>query len=400
MKCLALFLAVLCLRLPTHGQDEKPAEPEPSAAHRFVLLVGKIGDKAEVRAQLQVSSGDGVASPLMGSYHYLSQGKAIFLIGSLENDILKLEESIPSPEEEKVTGRFQGRWEGGEEGKPVRISGTWISADGQRKLPFTLAEAAEAGSVALDFHFFEETYERKRGDASFERAQSLLFPQLRDRSEAAGRINAAIRRLALDFGESGEEEEAEEKKPNLLSPAPSLAAIEASVRADIPTDEELKAADFSYSNSLTFHNEFQVRQDGHGLLCLRLFHTEYTGGAHGNHGAAHVTFDLATGKEVTLDDLFKPGIKNELTRLAEAALREQYGLKPGDSLSGEGPLFEDKFELNDNWFVTSTGLGFSYDPYEIGPYAAGFIEPLIPFAKLKDLLKEGSPLERFGKQAK
>ena len=81
-------------------------------------------------------------------------------------------------------------------------------------------------------------------------------------------------------------------------------------------------------------------------------------------------------------------------------MREEHGLKPDDSLSGEGPLFEDKFELNDNWFVTPAGLGFSYSPYEIGPYAAGFIEPVIPFAKLKDLLKEGSPLERFGKKAK
>jgi hypothetical protein len=399
MKCLALFLAVLCLQLPLRARDEKPAEPEPSAAHRFVLLAGKIGDKAEVRAQLQLSPGEESAPLLMGSYHYVSQGKAIFLNGNLENDTLKMEESVPSVEGEKVTGRFQGRWEGGEEGKPVRISGTWTSGDGQRKLPFTLQESAEAGSVALEFHFFEESYARKRGDASFERSQSLLFPQLRDRSEAAGRINAAIRRLALAGGESSGDEEEQEKKPDPSAPAPSLSAIEASVRADIPTDGELAETDFSYSSSLTYHDEVQVRQDGHGLLCLRLFHTEYTGGAHGNHGAAHVTFDLATGKEVRLDDLFKPGVKDQLTRLAEATLREEYGLKPDDSLSGEGPLFEDKFELNDNWFVTPVGLGFSYDPYEIGPYAAGFIEPMIPFAKLKDLLKDGSPLERFGKKA-
>jgi hypothetical protein len=377
-----------------------PAEPEPSAAHRFVLLAGKIGDKAEVRAQLQLSPGEQSAPLLMGSYQYVSQGKTIHLNGSLEGNVLKMDESLPSVEEAKVTGRFQGRWEGGEEGKPVRISGVWISADGQRKLPFALEETAEAGSAALEFHFFEETYERKRGDASFERTQSLLFPQLRDQSEAAGRINASIRRLALACGESGGDQEGEAKKSGLSAPAPSLSAIEASVRADIPDDKELAETEFSYSSTLTYHDEFQVLQDGHDLLCLRLFHTEYTGGAHGNHGAAHVTFDLATGKEVTLDDLLKPGVKDELTRLAEAALREEYGLKPSDSLSDEGPLFEDKFELNDNWFVTPAGLGFSYSPYEIGPYAAGFIEPLIPFARLKDLLKDGSPLERFGKKAK
>lgn len=394
MKCLALVLAVLCLRPSVMAEDEKPTEPEPSPEHRFVLLAGKIGDKAEVRAQLQLSPGEDSAPLLFGRYHYVNQGKTLLLNGKLEKDVLKLEESVPSVEDEKVTGRFQGRWEGGDEGVPVRISGTWTSGDGQRKLPFTLEEAAEAGSVALDFHFFEETYERKRGGSSFQREQSLLFPQLRDRGEAAGRINAAIRHLALDRGESGDEEE---KKSDLSPPAPSLGAIEASVRADIPTDKELRETEFGFSSTLSYHDEFQVVNDGHGLLCLRLFHTEYTGGAHGNHGASHVTFDLATGKKLALDDLLKPGVKAELTRLAEAALREEHGLKPGDSLAAEGPLFEDKFELNDNWFLTPEGLGFSYDPYEIGPYAVGFIEPLIPFTRLKTLIKEGSPLESFVK---
>jgi predicted AAA+ superfamily ATPase len=68
-----------------------------------------------------------------------------------------------------------------------------------------------------------------------------------------------------------------------------------------------------------------------------------------------------------------------------------------DSLRADdkGPLFEDVFELNDNWFLSPEGLGFSFDPYEIGPYAAGFIELVIPYSKLKAWVKPGSALARI-----
>jgi hypothetical protein len=91
----------------------------------------------------------------------------------------------------------------------------------------------------------------------------------------------------------------------------------------------------------------------------------------------------------------KPGWRDPLNVLAEAQLRAQYELKESDSLNDKGPLFEDVFELNDNWFLSPEGLGFSFDPYEIGPYAAGFIELVIPYSKLKAWVKPGSALERI-----
>ncbi len=383
----AVFFGLALAAVAQEGTE--PAPLPPSAAHRFVLLAGKIGPKAEVRAQLQVEPGEESDRALTGTYHYLSQRKTIHLSGHLDGNEVELEETLTAYGDE-VTGRFEGRWEGGDEDQPIRLTGTWTSGDGKRELPFTLEETAEAGSVALDFYFFEETYERKRGDASVHREHSLLFPQLRGSGKVAARINAAIRHLAWPRVDAEAEDEPD---LDLSRPAPSLRAIEKAVRAEIPSDEELDDLEFSFFETLSFQDEFQVVLNSHGLLCLRLFHTEYTGGAHGNHWASHITFDLASGEELTLDDLLKPGARDELTKLAETALREQHDLKPGDSLSEKGPLFDNAFELNDNWFLTPEGLGFSFDPYEIGPYAAGFIEPLIPFAQMKGLPKEGSLLE-------
>jgi hypothetical protein len=191
--------------------------------------------------------------------------------------------------------------------------------------------------------------------------------------------------------------DAAEEKPNPSShePIPTLSSLEKAVRAILPTNEELKDLEISHFESLTFEEDFVVMLNMLEVFSMRMLHSEYTGGAHPNSSAGHVTFDLKTGEELTLDDLLKPGWRDPLTDLAEAQLRSQYELKEGDALNDKGPLFDNVFELNDNWFLSPEGLGFSFDPYEIGPYAAGFIEPVIPYSKLKDWVKPGSALERI-----
>lgn len=360
----------------------------PSGDHAFLILAGKVGESSPIQMQLMREPGDtGGNSMLHGSYHYLSQRKTLELSGRLRyDDSFELEESLPVVDA-KSTGSFTGKWQDGDDGGAIRLTGTWTSADGKRKLPFTLQQVQPEGSAALDFHYFEESYGRKRGGGYFERRSSLLFPQVRGTSGAASAVNAALRRIA-DGREEGEEAPRKE--------VPTLVQLENSVLAPMPDADQRAEMEISYSSSETYDDLFRIQLNAAGLLCIRHFHTEYTGGAHGNHWASHVTLDLSTGRQVTLEELLTPEPKAQLTRLAEAALREFYGLKPGEALNSDnGPLFENKFELNDNWFLTPGGLGFCFIPYEIGPYAAGFIEPVIPWEQLKPLIREGSPLEKL-----
>lgn len=382
-----LFLPLLLSSLASLPAQTESAEPAPTSEYRFLTLSGKIGDKAAVRARLWLEPDEFTGRRLTGTYHYLSQRKPLHLSGSLEGGDVKLEETLKAFDED-ITGRFQGQWHEEDLGGPVKITGTWTSADGQRKLPFTLAESNDEESAALDFYHFAESYSRQRGDDRVERSQSLVFPQVRGDSPAVNRLNDALRHLALSGDEEGSE-------AGPKDPAPTLRQIELSVRADIPRGKEVADLEISHFESLTYHDAMEVVLNERGLLCLRLFHTEYTGGAHGNHWARHLTFDLATGDALTLDDLLNPGWNQPLTQLAEAALRAEHDIKEGDSLAEKGPLFEETFELNDNWFLTAEGLGFSFDPYEIGPYAAGFIEPQIPMEQLRPFLKKGSPLQKL-----
>ena len=383
---LALVLTVVCF-LSAHAQDT-PSVPQPNEQHRQVVLTGKIGEKAAVRAVITTEPDQDGGIDLHGTYHYLSQKKTIHLWGSLEGDQASVEEGARRYAE-TVSGRFDGTWSFGDDPGQTTFKGTWTSGDQKRKLPFTLTEVQDPDIPGLDFFVFSEEYARRSGSQVMHREQALIFPQLRGKGKALKQVNGYIRHLALQLVDDTEDEPAPDAAP------PSLKTLEKAVRAPLPDDKELEDLEIGHFASLTYEESFEVLLNEKKLLSLRLFHSEYTGGAHPNYGASHVTFDLTTGDELTLDDLLKPGWRDIVTQLAEASLREQHGLKPDAPLNAEGPLFENAFELNDNWFLTAEGLGFSYDPYEIGPYAAGFIEPVIPYSQLKSLIRPTSPLNRL-----
>lgn len=75
-----LALVWSCLSAVSPAQ-EPTAKPQPSDDRHQVAFEGKIGDKIAVRAVINVTpAGDG-SSSLQGTYHYLSQGKVIYLLG-------------------------------------------------------------------------------------------------------------------------------------------------------------------------------------------------------------------------------------------------------------------------------------------------------------------------------
>ena len=51
----------------------------------------------------------------------------------------------------------------------------------------------------------------------------------------------------------------------------------------------------------------------------------------------------------------------------------------------------------DNWTITKKGLGITFDPYQVGPYAAGPQHVLVPYSALKEIIKPDGPVGQFVK---
>lgn len=105
--------------------------------------------------------------------------------------------------------------------------------------------------------------------------------------------------------------------------------------------------------------------------------------AHPGHGVRIFNFDLKTGATIKLSDLFIPGFENKLKRIVESAFIKNWGEDNWDFTKGNG-----SFYLSANFSIEKNGLVFSYNPYEIGVYAAGAPDVTIKWEQLKALLKE------------
>lgn len=376
------------------AQETEPIEP--SEAHAFVVLEGTIGDSLEVRMFLATDPEweEEDSERASGWYEYKSIRKPIALWGGVDGEgTMTLDEGVRSLnlEEDEVTGRFEGTFETeGEEG--VVYSGHWTSPDGKRKLPFILDEQYVPGIAAIDRYYFSVKYERKRGSGSIERDHSMVLAQVRGDTPAIAKVNAYLRSMAVWHSgnvETGTEEMDDSTWSDPES-APTLEELELAIDVNKPGEDEMY---FGFASTESYDDDFEIVYNSGNLLCVRFYQYSYTGGAHGNHWDTHVTFDLTTGNVVKLDDLFSEGWEEPLTRLVEKAIRRDYDI-PADQPLSEALLFDDEFALNENWFLTPAGLGFSYVPYEIAAYAVGFVQPVVEREDFGELLKPDSILER------
>ena len=116
---------------------------------------------------------------------------------------------------------------------------------------------------------------------------------------------------------------------------------------------------------------------GDSLLVLAQQYYGYYGGAHGNHFTALLPFTAYPPRRLTYGDLFAPGNEPDLSRMLTERARET-----GAS------IYVDTVPVTDNVAPLPEGLRFLYDPYAIGPYAAGEITIDLPYEQVRGLMRE------------
>jgi len=128
------------------------------------------------------------------------------------------------------------------------------------------------------------------------------------------------------------------------------------------------------------------------LLCLGLTHDVYYGGAHGGRMIEAYMYDLATGAEVTVDDICTDPAAFK-AQVSDTVVAQIAGL-PAES----NPYFEgyetavpDAFPLA-AWSISDSCVArmftITYPEYEIAPYAAGQPTFAIPLEDLKPFFND------------
>jgi len=126
---------------------------------------------------------------------------------------------------------------------------------------------------------------------------------------------------------------------------------------------------------------------GDSLISITIQEEYYTGGAHGVNSVRFINIQPHTGARVTLGEVLKPGYEAVLTSAGEKVFRQDHKLAPTESLLEHSFEFpDDKFKLPANYGFSPEGIIFYYNSYEIGSYAAGPTQLVIPYSALADVL--------------
>jgi hypothetical protein len=124
----------------------------------------------------------------------------------------------------------------------------------------------------------------------------------------------------------------------------------------------------------------------------------YTGGAHGSKGCANHVIDLKSGNRIKEEDIFADNFQNELSKIIIDALVQKFELESVAQLEEAKEIFNvNEILPNNNFLVDNSGITYTYNEYEIAPYAVGIIDVSLPFHKIKHLLKKNTPVYHLAK---
>lgn len=333
---------------------------------------GTIGDKLGVTAILSTRVNDEGEKFRSGSYYYKKTGIPL----SLEGQVLSDPSGILLRENEHVRGEdvvFSGEWSVKLDGKT--ITGTWTNPEKKSPLPISLEEAYPDGSARMNVHRFTSSWKREKDGQTAGENFSLEVVQLAGDSAGIAKVNTELLKIAWPVGDEDEPAKA---------PEITMAQLEKACQISPPAEIDWDSAHIG-----TFQFSMEVLMNEAGFFSMGKRAYSYLGGAHGEHSVRHSNFDLTTGKMLDLSELTVDGTTSRWTKLANARLRTDLGVKEGGSLKALG-FMKDPVELNDNWFLTPGGIGFTYDPYEVAPYAQGTVRFILPWKDIAADLKPGT----------
>jgi uncharacterized protein DUF3298/peptidoglycan-N-acetylmuramic acid deacetylase PdaC-like protein len=343
------------------SQSQGGTTPAPQARY----FKGSIGTSLDLQMKL-VRTGD----QLSGNYFYEKIGTRIDVRGNVDKDgNLTLEEFDPSG---KQTGVFKGIWQVDAADGLVTLAGNWSKPPSEKGSDKKTAFSIHEEPIAFT------------GDVE------LISKQIKERSKELN-LEIAANYPQLTGGNNPNFEKFNQAARALVSKKV------AGFKKDLQNDEGLEPLPDSMGSDLNVDYTVVLAQDD--LVSIKFeVGSYYQGAAHPNSYSDVLNYDLKNGKQLKLADLFKPGAKflPVIATYSIGDLKKQAkdkGLLDDQIESGAAPAAKNYL----SWNITKKGLGINFDPYQVGPYAAGPQYVMVPYTILKDLINPDGPIAQFAK---
>ena len=229
--------------------------------------------------------------------------------------------------------------------------------------------ANDSGVVIIDSKTVEDQDTADDGTVIYSRSYTQPLVTIANNAEAAKKINADIQSRIDAFTASD------------------------SIRNESHEYYELSSKEegydfFDYNENLEFE---KVRSDNK-VISFIMTSSGYMGGAHGYYNSFGLNYDTKTGELIDFAELSDNSDKfynDTLEYNRELTQTDEYKERMFPEDFFDGSELETVLYSDEKWYLSDEGLTFISNPYELGPYASGIIEFVIPYDKLAEMgLKE------------
>lgn len=356
----ALILLLLTL---VPGLDASRVNAQEQAGTRFK------GNVAQSRFEMTLRR---EGNNLTGSYFYAKSGSANRLTLRGEIDAKGSFTMREFDAAGRQTGEFKGSWKEDPNQSGASLEGEWKkpgAGEGQMFSAYEQTVSFTNGTQIMDRRI-NESVKAKRLELTAE------YPELKGSTSAAAfnqLVKSRVTKELTDFRKQMMDVSAE--------------------------DIKMLPQGMNYFMDIGYNVEYADND----LISVSFLQSNFTGGAHPNYNYFTITYDLKNGKEVNLSELFKPGARY-LEAVSAYAIKDLQSRKVPDSDENMGlaqDLFAEgataKAENYQSWNITKKGLMFIFDPYQVGPFAAGSHTVIVPYANLREIARPDGALMRTGR---
>ena len=313
---------------------------------------------------------------LVGSYSYSRTGRPIELSADApitDTGAFVLCELGPAPAEE-FTGTFEGRFYTEEQ-----VTGTWISPDGSKKLPFSVEAQYPSGSTRMEVIQDSRSFTEAGG------ATADLLIAIPQRA-AGGGSDPMAADVALAYRGAYADRLGIPVVAGLGAMAGNFQARFVAAAAESRSGSGPRP---TWADSFEPHIIF----DGNGIVSIAASLMFSEGGAYPNTVDVFRSYAAQSGAPLALQDVLLPGYRDRLNALGRIAVKKAYHVASADDLSTAGLLVDDEsFEMPSRFAITRGGLLFRFSEGEIGPHALGAVDIFVSYREIAPLIRKDGVL--------
>ena len=166
------------------------------------------------------------------------------------------------------------------------------------------------------------------------------------------------------------------------------------LESDFITDMEISGEKPSQESWYAYYEASwnEILYNKCNLLSYTVSVEYYTGGAHGGYGYNNHVLYLETGEEVDETDIFIEGYHDSLAHIIVYTIAADNNLTSPEGLENKGFFNIEEIYPNGNFYLDEMGITYTYNVYEIAPYALGKTDVFLPYEKIRHLLKKDSTI--------